>query len=131
MKLERTNFSSGAPLEDAVGYSRMVKVGPFVKIGGTTSVQPDGTVFAENDAYGQTKYILEKFIKLLDQAGAKPNDVISIKAYAISMKLGSEIGRAYSEIFKDIRPLFTLVGTTELNRPTQLVEIELDAVIQI
>jgi enamine deaminase RidA (YjgF/YER057c/UK114 family) len=131
MELERTNFSSGAPLEETVGYSRMVKVGPFVKIGGTTSVQPDGTVFAENDAYGQTKYILEKFIKLLDQAGAKPKDVISIKAYATSMKLGGEIARAYSEIFKDIRPLFTMVGTTELNRPTQLVEIELDAVIQI
>ena len=47
MKMERTNYSSGAPLEEKVGYSRMVKIGPYIKIGGTTSVQPDGTVYGE------------------------------------------------------------------------------------
>jgi enamine deaminase RidA (YjgF/YER057c/UK114 family) len=106
----------------------MVKVGPFVKIGGTTSVQPDGTVFGE-DAYAQTKYVLEKFLKLLEQAGAQAKDVISVKVYAVDMKLGSDITRAYSEIFGQIRPLCTVVGTTALNRPTQLVEIELEAII--
>ena len=127
--LIRKNYSSGAPLEDKAGYSRMVKVGPFVKIGGTTSVQPDGTVFGEGDAYAQTKYVLDKFIGLLDQAGAKPEDVVSVKVYSVDMKLGAEIARAYSEKFFNIRPLFTMVGTTSLNRPTQLVEIELEAII--
>ncbi|MDR2367499.1 MAG: hypothetical protein LBF58_05205 [Deltaproteobacteria bacterium] len=129
MDLTRTNYSSGAPLEDKAGYSRMVKVGPFVKIGGTTSVRPDGTVFGEGDAYAQTKYVLEKFLGLLAQAGARPEDVISVKAYAVDMKLGGEIARAYTESFGKIRPLFTMVGTTALNRPTQLVEIELEAII--
>jgi len=129
MDMTRTNYSSGAPLEEKAGYSRMVKVGPFVKIGGTTSVQSDGSVAAEGDAYGQTKFILEKFAKLLAQAGAEIKDVISVKVYAVDMKLGGEIARAYTEMFKEIRPLFTMVGTTALNRPTQLVEIELDAII--
>lgn len=40
--MARQNFSSGAPLEEKVGYSRMVRVGNQVFIGGTTSVQPDG-----------------------------------------------------------------------------------------
>ncbi len=35
--MERTNYASGAPLEEKVGYSRMVKKGPFVMIGGTTA----------------------------------------------------------------------------------------------
>jgi enamine deaminase RidA (YjgF/YER057c/UK114 family) len=129
MDLTRTNYSSGAPLEEKTGYSRMVKVGPFIKIGGTTSVLPDGSVFGEGDAYAQTKYVLEKFVGLLAQAGAKPEHVISVKAYAVDMKLGAEIARAYSELFSSIRPLCTIVGTTALNRPTQLVEIELEAVI--
>ncbi|MDR2386403.1 MAG: hypothetical protein LBE80_02310 [Deltaproteobacteria bacterium] len=128
MELTRVNYSSGAPLEDKAGYSRMVKVGPFVKIGGTTSVQPDGSVFGE-EAYAQTKYILEKFIKLLEQAGAQAKDVISVKVYATDMKFSPEVARAYTEFFGSIRPLFTMVGTTALNRPTQLVEIELEAII--
>jgi enamine deaminase RidA (YjgF/YER057c/UK114 family) len=128
MDLTRKNYSSGAPLEDAVGYSRMVSAGPFIKIGGTTSVLPDGTVYGEGSAYEQTKFVLEKFVKLLAEAGASPEDVVSIKAYATEMKFGQEIARAYSEIFKSIRPLFTVVGTTQLNRPAQLVEIELEAI---
>jgi len=45
------------------------------------------------------------------------------------MKYSGEICQAYSEIFHDIRPLCTVVGTPALNRPTQMVEIEMDAVI--
>jgi enamine deaminase RidA (YjgF/YER057c/UK114 family) len=129
MDLTRTNYSSGAPLEEKTGYSRMVKVGPFVYMGGTTSVQPDGTVYGEGSAYEQTKYILEKLVKLLEKSGSKKEEVIRIKGYTTDMKYGAEIARAYSEIFHEIRPLFTMVGTPMLNRPSQLVEIEMDAVI--
>lgn len=107
----------------------MVRVGPFIKIGGTTAVQPDGSVYGEGSAYEQTKYVLEKFIGLLDQAGSKKEEVISIKVYATDMKNGGEIAKAYSEIFKEVKALCTVVGTTALNRPTQLVEIELEAII--
>ncbi len=129
MDLKRTNYSSGAPLEEKVGYSRIVKVGPFIYAGGTTSVQPDGTVFGEGDAYLQTKYVLEKLIKLLNEAGSKKEEVIRVKVYATDMKLTPDITRAYSELFKEIKPLCTVVGTPALNRPTQLVEIELDGII--
>ncbi|AYF42937.1 Rid family hydrolase [Ethanoligenens harbinense] len=129
MDLKRTNYASGAPLEEKVGYSRMVKVGPFVYIGGTTSVQPDGTVYGEGDAFLQTKYVCEKFLKLLEQAGAKKEDVTRVKVYTTDMKLSGEICRAYSLFFKEVKPLCTVVGTPALNRPTQLVEIELDAVV--
>lgn len=130
MELKRTNYSSGAPLEDKAGYSRVVKVGPFVYCGGTTSVQPDGTVYGVGDAYEQTKYVLEKLVKLLEEAGSKAEEVIRVKVYAVDMAThGADIVRAYSEIFKPIKPLCTVVGTSGLNRPTQLVEIEIDAMI--
>ncbi|MDR0863050.1 MAG: hypothetical protein LBN30_09815 [Oscillospiraceae bacterium] len=129
MDLTRVNYSSGAPLEEKVGYSRAVKVGPFVKIGGTTAVQPDGTVYGEGSAYEQTKYVLEKFVRLLDEAGSEVSEVVAVKCYTTDMAFGGEIGRAYSEIFKEVKPLFTMVGTPMLNRPTQLVEIELEAII--
>ncbi len=128
MQLERTNYSSGAPLEEKAGYSRMVKVGPFIYIGGTTSVLPDGSVYGEGSAYEQTKFILNKFVDLLSQAGACAQDVVKIKGYLTDMAYAADAARAYSEIFKDIRPLLTFVGTPMLNRPSQLVELELDAI---
>lgn len=128
MELKRTNYSSGAPLEEKVGYSRMVKIGPYIKIGGTTSVQPDGTVYGDN-AYEQTKYVLEKQIKLLEEAGAKKEDVFSIFIYTTDIGEGGKICEAYSEFFHDIKPLNTMVEIARLNRPTQFVEIEMEAMI--
>jgi enamine deaminase RidA (YjgF/YER057c/UK114 family) len=127
--MSRINYSSGAPLEEKVGYSRMIKIGNLVMIGGTTSVQPDGTVYGEGDPYEQAKYIFEKHVKLLAEAGATPADVVKVMCYATRMSDCGEIGRAYSEIFKEYRPLFTAVGTSELNRPSQLCEIEMTAII--
>lgn len=129
MDLKIEKFASGAPLEEKVGYSRVVKVGPFVYVGGTTSVQEDGSVCGENDGYAQTKYILEKMIKYVEKAGAKKENIIRIKMYVTDMNRTKEYMQAYSEFFKGIKPLCTLVGIAALNRPTQLIEIEMDAVI--
>ena len=126
--MKRINYSSGAPLEEKVGYSRMVKKGPFVFIGGTTAVQPDGNVFGETP-YEQAKYIFEKFTGLLQHAGASVQDVIKVDAFITDMKYGKEVGDAYSEIFHEVRPLFTMVATPALNRPTQFVEIALEAIV--
>lgn len=125
--MEITRYLSGAPLEKSIGYSRMIKVAGLILIGGTTSVQSDGTVYGE-DAYSQTGYVLEKQLQFLEQAGGKKENVVAVDVFAVHMSDTAEIGRAYSEIFHDIRPTFTVVGTTELNRPAQLVEIKLMAV---
>lgn len=129
MNFERTNYSSGAPLEETAGYSRVVKAGPFVYVGGTTSVQPDGSVYGENDGYAQTRFILEKMITYLEKAGGKKEEVVRVKMYVTDMNYTKEFIRAYSEFFKEVKPLCTLVGIAALNRPTQLIEIEIDAII--
>lgn len=120
-------YSSGAPLEEKVGYSRMVKAGPFVLIGGTTSVLSDGSVFGENDSYAQADYIFQKQVKLLEQAGASPEDVISVDIFLTPAADASEVGRAYTAIFHDVRPLCTEITIDHLNRPAQLMEIKMTA----
>jgi enamine deaminase RidA (YjgF/YER057c/UK114 family) len=72
---------------------------------------------------------LAKQIKLLAEAGANVADVVSVKAYITDMSKGGDAGKAYSEFFKEVKPLFTMVGTPALNRPTQVVEIELIAIV--
>ncbi|WP_419824829.1 Rid family hydrolase [Anoxybacterium hadale] len=124
--MKRINYSSGAPLEAAVGYSRMVKLGDHIYIGGTTSVQPDGTVYGETP-YEQAKYIFTKMIALLEESGAGKEDVFKIKGYLTDMKFAKEVGDAFSEHFKAVLPLFTMVETPKLNRESQMVELELEA----
>lgn len=126
--MQRINYSSGSALEELAGYSRMVKIGNRIMIGGTTAVQPDGNVFGET-AYEQAQYIFTKFIELLKRAEANTNDVYKVKVYVTDMDQAKHVAAAYSEFFKEARPLFTMVETPKLNRPTQFVEAELEAML--
>ena len=126
--LRRENFSSGAPLEEKIGYSRAVKVGNFVFVGGTTTTTPEGEVEAEGDAYLQTKIILQKIESALKNAGAKLSEVYRVRIYVTDIKLAQDYMRAYAE-FLDIKPVTILAEVSALARPAHLVEIEAEAII--
>ena len=127
--LRRENFASGAPLEEKVGYSRAVKVGNFVFVGGTTTTNPEGVVEAEGDAYLQTKIILQKIEQALTRAGAKLSEVYRVRIYVTDIKRGQEYLRAYSEFFKEVKPVTIMAEVRALARPAHLVEIEAEAII--
>lgn len=126
--MKRKNFSSGAPLEAKAGYSRAVRIGDIIHVGGTTAVQPDGSVYGEGDSYAQVKYILEKGVKIIEQAGGKREDVYEVRMF-MTPEFDKSGMQAYTEIFHDVMPLCTGVTIAKLNRPTQLVEIEMSAAI--
>ena len=127
--LKRENFSSGAPFEDKAGYSRAVKVGNMVFVGGTTTTNAQGEVEAAGDAYLQTKIILQKIEEVLQRAGASMSNVVRVRFYVTDISRGQDYIRAYSEWFKTIRPVITMAEVKALARPEHLVEIEADAVI--
>jgi enamine deaminase RidA (YjgF/YER057c/UK114 family) len=127
--LKRENFSSGAPFEEKAGYSRAVKVGNLIYIGGTTTTNAKGDVEAPGDAYLQTKIILHKIEDALKRAGAAMSQVVRVRFYVTDISRGQEYLKAYSEWFKDIRPVITMAEVKALARPEHLVEIEADAVI--
>ncbi len=126
---KRTNFSSGAPLEDKVGYSRAVRVGDMVFVGGTTSTNREGVVEGAGDAYEQAKISLQKIEDALTRAGARVSEVVRVRIYVTDISRAAECMKAYSEWFLDVRPVVTLAEVSALARPDHLVEIEADAVI--
>lgn len=126
---KRQNFSSGAPLEDKIGYSRAVRIGNMVFVGGTTTTTPEGVVEAEGDAYLQTKIILQKIEQALVKAGAKLSEVYRVRIYVTDITRAQEYMQAYSEFFKEIKPVTILAEISALARPTHLVEIEAEAII--
>jgi len=127
--IKRENFSSGAPLEEKIGYSRAVKIGNFVFVGGTTSTNSEGVVEGEGDAYRQTHIILSKIEQALKKAGARLSEVYRVRIYVTDIKRAEEYMRAYSEFFKQIKPVTILTEVKALVRPAHLVEIEADAII--
>ncbi len=126
---KRQNFSSGAPFEERVGYSRAVKIGDLVIVGGTTSTNSSGEVEAPGDAYQQTRIIFEKIEDVLIRAGTTTDNVVRVRFYVTDISRGKEYLRAYSEWFKEVKPVITMAEVTALARPEHLVEIEVEAVI--
>lgn len=126
--MKRKNFSSGAPLEQKMGYSRAVRIGDFIFVGGTTSVQPDGSVYGERDSYAQMKYVLEKQLGIIEKAGGKKEDVYEIQIF-LTPGFDKSGWQAYTEIFHDVMPLCTAVTVASLNRPAQLLEVQMSAAL--
>jgi enamine deaminase RidA (YjgF/YER057c/UK114 family) len=125
----RTNYPSGSKWEDIIGYSRAVKIGNIVEVTGTVASDENGNTVGKNNPYEQTKYILQKIEKVLQQAGASLKDVIRTRMFVTEIRNWEEYGRAHGEFFAEIKPCTTMVEVSSLIGDEYLVEIEVSAVV--
>ncbi len=123
--MTRQVISSGGPLEQTYGYSRVVRVGAQVHVAGTAA---RGEAL-EGNAYAQTQNILDTIRRALEQAGARVADVVRTVIYVTDIGDAESVGRAHREVFGDVRPASTMVQVGALVRPEMRVEIEAYAVI--
>ncbi len=127
--MKRENFSSGAKWEDIVGYSRAVKIGNTIEVTGTVAVNDQNELVGANDAYEQTKFIIQKIETVLHRAGASLKDVVRTRMFVTDISRWEEFGKAHGEFFKDIKPCTTMVEVSKLIAPEYLIEIEASAII--
>ena len=127
--MERTNYSSGAKWEDIVGYSRAVKVGNTIEVTGTVAIDETNDLVGGNSAYEQTKFIIQKIEKVLQQAGASLKDVIRTRMFVTDISRWEEYGRAHGEFFSAIKPCTSMIEVKGLIAPEYLIEIEATAIV--
>jgi enamine deaminase RidA (YjgF/YER057c/UK114 family) len=131
MGYERLNVSSGSPFEPRIGISRAVRLGPIVAVAGTAPLGPDGCTVARGDAGAQARRCLEIIGTALEKAGASLGDVVRTRILLTRIEDWEAVALAHGEVFRDIRPVNTIMQVSRFIDPDWLVEIEADAFVSV
>lgn len=129
MPMRRRHAFSGTPWEPVVGYARVVRVGPFVYVSGTTATDAEGGVVGLGDAGRQAEQALHNIEHALARVGATRRDVVRTRMYVTDIAQWEAVGRAHGAFFGDVRPATSMVEVARLIDDRLLVEIEADAVV--
>lgn len=127
--MSRTNYSSGTVWEQQLGYSRAVRAGQIIEVTGTVAVNDRNEVVGKDNAYEQTKFILTKIRKVIEEAGGRWEDVVRTRFFVTDISQWEAFGRAHAECFGDIRPCLTMVEVSKLIGKDYLVEVEATAIL--
>ena len=120
--------NTNAKWETQIGYSRAVRAGNIIEVSGTSAIDRD-RIIASGDAYQQTRFIIQKIERAINEAGGSLEDVVRTRIYVTNIKDWDAIGRAHGEFFSEIKPATTMVEVTSLIDPNFVVEIEATAIL--
>jgi enamine deaminase RidA (YjgF/YER057c/UK114 family) len=122
---------TGTPWEGLVAYCRAKRVGQLCFVSGTVAVDETGTVVSPGDLYGQASYAIRKIQRALQELGADLQHVVRTRTFVTDISRFEEFARAHREAFAGIDPVATCVEVQRLVSPDLLVEVEVDAVLEL
>lgn len=114
-------FPEGVESEETLGFTRVVKAGQVILVGGTTARAGAAT------AYEQTVEIVKRVLPLIEKAGGSAATVYRMRAYLTDIEDDSDVMRAVRDVLGDVRPAATAVEVSGIARAGALVELELEA----
>ncbi|MBL4806183.1 MAG: RidA family protein [Rhodobacteraceae bacterium] len=116
-------------MEDIVGFSRAVRVGPYISVGGTAPVGADGKTVGIGDVRAQTEQCYKIIGEALRVAGSGWHDVVRTRTLLINIddwKIAADVRRQFC---LEAKPVDTIMEVPKFVNPEWLIEIEVDAVI--
>ena len=129
MSQKRELISNGNPMEAVVGFSRAVRVGNFIAVGGTAPVDAQGKTVVVGDVYLQTKQCFEIIKDALERAGSGLQDIVRTRVILTDIDNWKQAIEARKLYCLDARPVDTIMAINRFVNPEWLVEIEVDAVV--
>lgn len=127
--MKKELISSGSPYEDIVGFSRAVKVGSYIAVGGTAPMDKNGNTVGIGDISVQTKQCLETIKIALEKAGSSLNDVVRTRMLLTNIEDWKGAADVRASYFKNIKPVDTIMQVSHFINPEWLIEIEVDAIM--
>lgn len=127
--MKRKLISNGNPLENVVGFSRAVRVGPYITIGGTAPIDSDGKTVGINAPAVQARQCIEIIKDALDKAGSGLHDVVRTRVILTRIEDWKEVTRVRAEYFNNVKPVDTIMQVSAFVNPEWLVEFEADAIV--
>lgn len=118
--------TTGAPWEDAFGYSRAVELpNGLVLVSGCTSVI--GGAIVDGGPYEQAVNSFKVAFAALQQLGLGRDDVVRTRMYLTHARDVEEVGRAHKELFDAVRPAASMIIVSGFVDPRLVVEVEVEA----
>jgi enamine deaminase RidA (YjgF/YER057c/UK114 family) len=129
MATPRMITAAGTTWPEHYTFSPALKVGNLLFLAGTTAVDDTGSLVAPGDIVGQTRFILQKFGRLLDAAGASFAHVVETTEYITTTENYRGTAAVRREFFRPPYPVATGVIVAGLLREGALIEISAVAVL--
>src|SRR5215207_4120188 len=115
---------------DRVTFSPAVRAGRLLFISGTTAVDENREVVGKGDIVAQTRFIFEKFEKILRDAGGSFDNIVETTDYFLTFEDYNRTADVRREFFKGPPyPAATGVQVAGLIREHALIEIKATAVL--
>jgi len=128
--MSRVLVPSTSPYASKLGFSRAVKVGDFISVGGTAPIDDNGNTVGINNPALQTRQCIKTIEIALKEAGATLNDVVRTRMLLTNIDNWKEVAEVRGEYFKDILPVDTVMEVSQFINSEWLIEIEVDAIVQ-
>jgi len=127
---DRRSVSTGSPYEPIIGISRAVRIGPLIAVAGTAPLDASGNTVGKGDAVAQARRCFEISLAALEQLGASKRDVIRTRILLTRIEDWRAVGELHGEVFREVRPVNTVMQVSRFVDPDWLVETEVDAFVE-
>lgn len=127
--MDRQNVLLGTTYEEEIGFSRAVRVGPFVSVGGTAAIGEDGTTVGVGDVEAQTRRCFDIISTALSDAGSSLDEVVRTRMILTRIEdfpVAADVRKSY---VGHVRPVDTIMQVVRFVNAEWLIEVEADAVI--